>query len=219
MTGMDKEFNILKALHLSIAIDSWKIWWHSPAIFSFTQYFIQGCQQIPLPEMCAKVVCSDHMGISMGQTRGSEGGIEGWREMKNYPRKSCLSWEKYERWTAGFTQWPRKTTTIYRFKANKKIIILEDFFYEPLGLESKALLYSKPSYQQPCDWVTNWVMISLHVIWNTIKSKQLEPGWKFNWDLNQIFHKKSRIRETPTLSTDADSRTDTILKKLHDISF
>ena len=29
--------------------------------------------------------------------------------------------------------------------------------------------------------------------------------------------KKSRIRETPTLSTDADSRTDTILERLRDI--
>ena len=28
--------------------------------------------------------------------------------------------------------------------------------------------------------------------------------------------KKSRIRETPTLSTDADNRTDTNLKRLHD---
>ena len=30
--------------------------------------------------------------------------------------------------------------------------------------------------------------------------------------------KKSRIRETPTLSTDADSRTDTNLKRLSDLS-
>ena len=30
---------------------------------------------------------------------------------------------------------------------------------------------------------------------------------------------KSRIRETPTLSTNADSRTDTNLKRLHDLSF
>ena len=30
-------------------------------------------------------------------------------------------------------------------------------------------------------------------------------------------HKKSRIRETPTLLTDADSRTDTILEKLRDL--
>ena len=29
---------------------------------------------------------------------------------------------------------------------------------------------------------------------------------------------KSRIRETPTLSTDADSRTDTNLKRLRDLS-
>ena len=30
--------------------------------------------------------------------------------------------------------------------------------------------------------------------------------------------KKSRIRETPTLSTAADNRTDTNLKRLHDLS-
>ena len=30
--------------------------------------------------------------------------------------------------------------------------------------------------------------------------------------------KKSRIWETPTLSTDADSRTKTILERLHDLS-
>ena len=29
---------------------------------------------------------------------------------------------------------------------------------------------------------------------------------------------KIRIRETPTLSTDADRRTDTILERLHDLS-
>jgi hypothetical protein len=33
-----------------------------------------------------------------------------------------------------------------------------------------------------------------------------------------IQYKKSRIRETPTLSTDAHSRTDTNLKRLHDLS-
>ena len=31
--------------------------------------------------------------------------------------------------------------------------------------------------------------------------------------------KKSHIRETPTFSTDADSRTDTNLKRLRDLSF
>ena len=30
--------------------------------------------------------------------------------------------------------------------------------------------------------------------------------------------KKSRIRETKNLSTDADSRTDTVLESLHDLS-
>ena len=33
-----------------------------------------------------------------------------------------------------------------------------------------------------------------------------------------ISKKKSRIRETPTLSTDADNRTDTNLKRLRDLS-
>ena len=33
-----------------------------------------------------------------------------------------------------------------------------------------------------------------------------------------LVKKKSRIRETPTLSTDADSRTDTNLKRLRDLS-
>ena len=34
----------------------------------------------------------------------------------------------------------------------------------------------------------------------------------------QLLDKKSRIRETPTLSTDADRRTDTNLKRLRDLS-
>ena len=33
----------------------------------------------------------------------------------------------------------------------------------------------------------------------------------------RIDEKKSRIRETKNLSTDADSRTDTILERLHDL--
>ena len=46
------------------------------------------------------------------------------------------------------------------------------------------------------------------------------PSWFINWLIDQVTHplKKSRIRETPTLSTDADSRTDTNLKRLHDLS-
>ena len=55
--------------------------------------------------------------------------------------------------------------------------------------------------------------------------KENTPGYMyyqpniFNFDdpLKQK-EKKSRIRETPTLSTDADSRTDTNLKGLHDLS-
>ena len=34
-----------------------------------------------------------------------------------------------------------------------------------------------------------------------------------------MFKQKSRMRETPTLSTDADSRTDTNLKRLRDFFF
>ena len=32
--------------------------------------------------------------------------------------------------------------------------------------------------------------------------------------ISKVIYRKSRIRETPTLLTDADSRTDTILEKL-----
>ena len=45
-------------------------------------------------------------------------------------------------------------------------------------------------------------------------------GWEKTLSINDIFSrllpKKSRIRETKNLSTDADSRTDTILERLHD---
>ena len=43
----------------------------------FPQYLIPGCPVIPQSAMFAKVVCPDHMDISMGQTRGSEGESEG----------------------------------------------------------------------------------------------------------------------------------------------
>ena len=39
-----------------------------------------------------------------------------------------------------------------------------------------------------------------------------------NYKYSKIQKKKSRIRETPTLSTDADSRTDTNLKRLRNLS-
>ena len=39
------------------------------------------------------------------------------------------------------------------------------------------------------------------------------PSW-----LSQSQVKKSRIRETKNLSTDADSKTDTILERLHNLS-
>ena len=42
----------------------------------------------------------------------------------------------------------------------------------------------------------------------------------YNVDLNHVkeCQKKSRIRETKNLSTDADSRTDTIFERLRDLS-
>ena len=40
----------------------------------------------------------------------------------------------------------------------------------------------------------------------------------FNKDIVELYLKKPRIRETPTLSTDADSRTNTNLKRLRDLS-
>ena len=40
----------------------------------------------------------------------------------------------------------------------------------------------------------------------------------FSLSFYDIITEKSRIRETPTLSTDADNRTDTNLKRLHDLS-
>ena len=38
-----------------------------------------------------------------------------------------------------------------------------------------------------------------------------------SYDIFKIVNKKSWIRETPTLSTDADSRIDTNLKRLRDL--
>ena len=45
-------------------------------------------------------------------------------------------------------------------------------------------------------------------------------GWNRmdRMELARIGWKKSRIRETKNLSTDADSRTDIILKRLHCVS-
>ena len=40
---------------------------------------------------------------------------------------------------------------------------------------------------------------------------------KVRLNLFELIVEKSRIQETPTLSTDADSRTDTILERLRDI--
>ena len=46
------------------------------------------------------------------------------------------------------------------------------------------------------------------------KAIRTKPGMKI-----YSIDKKSRIRETKNLSTDADRRTDTILEKLRDLSF
>ena len=51
---------------------------------------------------------------------------------------------------------------------------------------------------------------------NMIKDKQEYPAALQDSNLTTIHKKKSRIRETPTLSTDADSMTDTNLKRLRD---
>ena len=48
-----------------------------------------------------------------------------------------------------------------------------------------------------------------------IKLKQVSENYTIHLVL---IKKKSRIRETPTLSSDADSRTDTNLKRLRDLS-
>ena len=39
-----------------------------------------------------------------------------------------------------------------------------------------------------------------------------------SFNKSEIYHKKSRIRETKNLWTDADSMTDTILESLRDLS-
>ena len=53
--------------------------------------------------------------------------------------------------------------------------------------------------------------ITKYVLTNSLTKKTKSPS--------QVRREKYRIRETPTLSTDADSRTDTNLKRLRDLSF
>ena len=60
----------------------------------------------------------------------------------------------------------------------------------------------------------------LITIQNVVLSKVREVVDK-TWEgyaLSTFMIKKSRIRETKNLSTDADSRTDTILQRLRDLS-
>ena len=49
----------------------------------------------------------------------------------------------------------------------------------------------------------------------TLLASMAEKKYEFSLIVNQ----KSRIQETKNLSTDADSRTGTILKRLRDLSF
>ena len=53
----------------------------------------------------------------------------------------------------------------------------------------------------------------VRIIWCIIIKMPAARWWYYN-----VEHKKSRIRETSNLSTDADRRTDTILERLHDLS-
>ena len=55
-------------------------------------------------------------------------------------------------------------------------------------------------------------------ILNEVKGMEDTTNGGFNTGKLWKLKKKSRIRETPTLSNDADSRTDTNLKRLHDLS-
>ena len=50
-----------------------------------------------------------------------------------------------------------------------------------------------------------------------ISTKLLKKNYESVHNLWQILRKKSRIRETPMLSTDADSRTNIILERVHDL--
>ena len=71
----------------------------------------------------------------------------------------------------------------------------------------------------------HFIWTATHKMWNGFslyftKDSQIVkkcPGLQyFDFKILYLILKKSRIRETPTLSTDADSRTDTILENLHD---
>ena len=54
---------------------------------------------------------------------------------------------------------------------------------------------------------------------NGAKKKYVSGNFELKSDKNpKIMFKKSRIRETPTLSTDADNRNYTILERLHDFN-
>ena len=61
-----------------------------------------------------------------------------------------------------------------------------------------------------------------HIVWNENSLKISAVLWLSKSTTNSYLPKnlffKSRIRKIPTLSTVADSRTDTNLKKLHDLS-
>ena len=53
---------------------------------------------------------------------------------------------------------------------------------------------------------------------NPLNSIKQQNSFNISFDKSNTSTKKSRIRETKNLSTDADSRTDTILERLRDLS-
>ena len=63
-----------------------------------------------------------------------------------------------------------------------------------------------------------YMVIQFHKIVYRIKKSYFEINMWFQRLNIASMAKKSRIRETPTLSTDADSRADTNLKRLRDLS-
>ena len=62
----------------------------------------------------------------------------------------------------------------------------------------------------------NSLLVVQQLIWSP--SSLLSLMEYFRYWIFEVAHKKSRVRETPTLSTNADSRTNTNLKRLRDLS-
>ena len=110
--------------------------------------------------------------------------------------------------------------------------------WKRLTIFSSLWLISYWTYERTCLWTyclmnllhcSYWVLplclktIKLYLIYNNevwvskIPIKLNLSDWVSQY-LIRVRRKKSRIRETPTLSTDADRRTDTILKRLRVLS-